>query len=347
MKKSADKKSTKNLQDTVPGQKQQDEEECDIPQVHFSPSGKIRLQKLKKSSNFHEKSWKSENSLAALFKPLEGNEMGPGVGEGSRFHGTKTLVPNHTFGRRKSMSLNSIPLALLSTLSPSSSTLSIPGLATHTKKAGVGDLSRSSSTANLQCHASQDSTNMHISSLKSYKSIEMLSGEDFETMASNLQVDTPDGTTQASYSDEIAPDLPTVPKRRSAFLENCMVTDDYLIQQGKRLSGLSLSLDEEKGHPKSFVKRIGIMLKKSRSSTSLSSDAQGRQICTNTPLECSNLLCVQSGPVHQFVVPRRRKISRSSDDLRLATQSCSFVPRPTQEPAHEATRSCSNINVFK
>ncbi len=65
-------------------------------------------------------------------------------------------------------------------------------------------------------------------------------------MVSNLQEDS--GTTNiatataAQHYGEIAPVLPIVPKRRSAFLENCKVHDDYLVQQGKRLSGLPLEL---------------------------------------------------------------------------------------------------------
>ena len=229
----------------------------DISLVHFSPSGKIRLQKLQRSSNFHQKSWKSENSLVALF-----NQEETASSDILKHQDTKDQlsVPSqscHTFGRRKSMSLNNIPLALLST-----STLQSQG---------------GSATSPLA------STNLDVSSLKSSKSIQMLSGEDIKCITRNIREER---ITPAPLSDRALPVPPVVPKRRTAFLENCTVTDYYLIQQGKRLSGLPFDhsiADEQKRHSKSFFTRVGGILKKVGSSNNDSVHAQETQSCVTAP----------------------------------------------------------------
>lgn len=349
MKRATDKKKSKqHLHEQVPqfGQEQQNRSEfstVDIPLVHFSPSGRIRLQKQKKPSNLHQKSWKSENSLVALFVPEEKSSSSSGS---SKPHDTKHLsVPSqshHTFGRRRSVSLNSIPLALLSTMSPSTSTVKyVPAIVTHTEK---GDLELDhqlpcGSTASL--HAAN--INLNVSSLKSYKSIEMLSGEDIKEMVSNLQEDNipsmKESTKKASsHPDEIAPDFPTVPKRRSAFLKNCMVTDNYLIQQGKRLSGLPLdcSILDEKRQSKSFFTKVSDVLKKVGSSNSLTSSdnitEHERRSCATPPHfvvrqknsgSVQDLRSLQLGTTQQGVVPRPKMISK----IRLATRSCTDMDK--------------------
>lgn len=318
------KRSNKKLHvETVQvSQKEQSDSTVDTSLIHFSHSGKIRLQKLKKSANLSQKSWKSENSLAALFEPVDKLHEG-GIGEGNRPCDNTALlsVPpqsQHNFGRRRSVSLNNIPLALLcNTGSPSGSTYSIPALATCTK------------TAEPELDLQHAVVNLHASSLKSCKSIQMLSGEDFEAMASNLHEDI-------LSTKEIAVELPTVPKRRSAFLKNCVVTDDYLIRQGKRLSGLPLDSIASGEENRSVFKRVGDKLKKVRSSNLLTSSCEDMKVqvqgCLNPPHfvlgqnkseSIQNLRNLQSGPTQQCVVLRCRKTSKSWDDLRLATHSCS------------------------
>lgn len=223
-------KSGKCLHDQVPelldqGSKSgQNSPKIDISLVHFSPSGKIRLQKLKRSSNFHQKSWKSENSLASLFN--HGETESSGFSDGTKTE-DQLSVPSllcHTFGRRKSRSLNNIPLALLST-----STLQSQG-----------------ESAASPCNTQHRCTNLNVSSLKSSKSIQMLNGEDIETIARNIQKQR---MAPVPFYERVSPDPPAVPERKTAFLENCTVADHYLIQQGKRLSGLPFDhtvLDEEK-----------------------------------------------------------------------------------------------------
>lgn len=275
--------------------------------IHFSHSGKIRL---KKSTNLCQK-WKSENSLAGLFEPLDKLQEVEMRGVGESYRPDAVALSQHTCGRRKSVSLNSIPLALLNIGNPSGSTTSIPSLALHTK------------TAHHLSAMPRHNVNLYASSLKSSKSIEMLSGQDFKVMASNLQGD--------NMKDENALELPTVPERKSAFLKNCVVTDEYLIRQGKRLSGLpldSVTVGEEK-HFKSLFKRVGDVLKKVGSSASLTSscdDTRKVKGGLNSPhLATGSIQNLQSGSSQQCVVLRHRKTSKSWDDLRLGTHSCSDI----------------------
>lgn len=103
-----------------------------------------------------------------------------------------------------------------------------------------------------------------------------------------------------------------------------MISDDYLFQQGKRLSGLlldsdSVNLGEEKGHCKSFFKKVGDMLKNTGSSS-----------------------CEDINPPH-FVGHNK---SGSIQNLH-STQQC-VVPLRTRKKSDStlATQSCSDINVF-
>ena len=201
--------------------------QLDVPKIHFSSSGKIKLHK-----GSPKKYWKS---LTELFHPLP-EEEAKNLKSESRSRVINVLsLPCNTFGRRKSISLESIPNCMLR---PSSSNTSISALATEVQKA--------SSHSDLQSLP----VNFQLSSLQSYKSIEMLSARDVQEIhTSVLQEDLP--PLQCSSVSAV----PEVPKRRSAFLQNCTVKDSYLIQQGKRLSGLPIDSGDEDEEDKGLVMR--------------------------------------------------------------------------------------------
>lgn len=210
------------------------------------------------------------------------------------------------------MSLNSIPAALLG---KSSLTNQISALATKT-------------------HVAETSISSNISSLKSYKSIEMLTGSDIVEMVSSLE----GGSTEPDQL--MAPDFPAVPKRRSAFLENCIVKDEYLIRQGKRLSGLpfdleSSSVDEEKkGHFTKCIKKFGNTLKTGASHAhSLTSSSSCNEIsltdrdCRVVPSPSASSCSISNlHIIHGTYSPKplHRKLSKSWDDLGLLAQSCTW-----------------------
>lgn len=106
-----------------------------------------------------------------------------------------------------------------------------------------------------------DRPNLNAAKLKSYKSMELLTGEDFEAIQSNL-------TTDSQSSSDLER-MPRIPKRISSHIENCTVSDDYLLKQGKRLSqilNLCPPKKTEKNHFRQFMNKItGTLLKKNKS----------------------------------------------------------------------------------
>lgn len=308
----------------------------DAPLVQFSSSGKIIKPKKLKSG-----SWKSENSLLTLFEPLDepcklsdSRLQDSGFRENTRPNGsgvseTTSMYllsipppPVYTFGRRKSVSLQNIPIAL--------------NPATSMKSIAMTD-SKKENSLNLESISSLelDDTviNLHAASLKSSKSMEMLTRRDVEAMTNNLHTDLSSMENAAAPSPEMAPislqnapglHIPIVPKRRSAFLENCTVKDDYLIKQGKRLSGLPIDenpFEEERGHFNGLFKRVGNVLKKFGSSNSLTTTPSPIKgyISATSAAAPSPALCHSS---HTSTVPLRRKSWKSLNDLGLVSRSC-------------------------
>ena len=137
---------------------------------------------------------------------------------------------------------------------------SVPTLVVHTHKT-KGDQG-----------AAGDQSNLNAAKLKSYKSMELLTGEDFEAIQSNL-------TTADSQSSSNLDTIPRIPKRISSHIENCTVSDDYLLKQGKRLSqilNLCPPKKSEKNHLRQFMNKItGTLLKKNKS------------VCTLPPIPTS------------------------------------------------------------
>ena len=119
--------------------------------------------------------------------------------------------------RRKSATAENISLINPLQSSKRIST-SVPTLAVHTHK-----------TKGEQGATGDHQPNLNAAKLKSYKSMELLTGEDFEAIQSNL-------TTADSQSSSNLDTVPRIPKRISSHIENCTVSDDYLLKQGKRLS---------------------------------------------------------------------------------------------------------------
>ncbi len=195
--------------------------------IQFSPSGKIRTSKLKKLQNETSgQTWKSEDSLLTLFESADKKEPKKSEADAG-LGGSKSISPllNNLFskelGRRKSISLENIHMAAWNS--------------SHTAQ----------QVQKISPHARQCSTeappyggNYNISSLASYNSMEMLTGRDIDALISEFQDDSNSGGIPSKAS--LAPLVgPVVPERRTAFLENCTTKDKYLINQGKRLSGVS------------------------------------------------------------------------------------------------------------
>lgn len=160
----------------------------------------------------------------------------------------------------------------------------------------------------------------------------MLTGSDIMEMVNSLEA----GATCTTESDQLAPDFPAVPKRRSAFLENCIVKDENLIQQGKRLSGLPFDLGsssvEDKGHFTKFIKKLYIL--KTGASHSITSSSSCSEIaltdrdCTAVPSPSVSSCSISNlHRIHTYSPrPLHRKLSKSWDDLGLlATQSCGDI----------------------
>lgn len=154
--------------------------------------------------------------------------------------------------RRRSVSTENVSKSLQTSKRISTS---VPSLAVHTRKA-KGD------------QGDGDQPNLNAAKLKSYKSMELLTGEDFEAIQSNLTTD--------SQSSSNLDSVPRIPKRISSHIENCTVSDDYLLKQGKRLSqilNLCPPKKSEKNHFRQFMNKItGTLLKKNKS------------VCTSPPI---------------------------------------------------------------
>ena len=311
MKRSVEKKGSKELtQQDCQEKELQSGSECPskfaIPQIHFSPSGRIRVNK--KPS---PKPWRSDNSLIMLFQPLKEYEL-----SGSE--------PSHygALGRRKSMSMDNLHL-LRRAGSP------VSPLATQARKVGQVKSESEEAVWNRRGLMSEDpNTNSQASSISSYPSTEVLSSSDIEVMASDLQyhrdLDPSGGFVR---SDAVAPE---VPERRSAFLENCAVKDDYLIQQGKRLSGLPLdtaaTLPTGKGHFKGFV-RENVLRKAKKYSSESYSDLTGMLTPPPQPLSTKSQMSHSTQNLQVYPQAGRHygKTSKSWDDLGLTTHSSSSL----------------------
>ena len=144
--------------------------------------------------------------------------------------------------RRRSISMENVSNSLQASKRISTS---VPSLVVHTHKAN-GD---------------QGAGDLNAAKLKSYKSMELLTGEDFKAIQSNLTTD--------SQSSSNLDRIPRIPKRVSSYIENCTVSDDYLLKQGKRLSqilNLCPPKKTEKNHFRQFMNKItGTLLKKNKS----------------------------------------------------------------------------------
>ena len=113
----------------------------------------------------------------------------------------------------------------------------------------------------------QHATNLNAATLKSAQSVELLTEEDLDTITNATLVPSHDKANHA----EMNTTPPPIPRRSSAFLENCTIPDEYLLSQGRRINQLMqfTPKKEEKKHFKSLqaaFTRVGTLLKGSKSS---------------------------------------------------------------------------------
>ena len=173
------------------------------------------------------------------------------------------------------------------------STASISSLARCSHKAPLVIINSSNSpvTSNLGStdDVSSGSTNLHAANcLASSKSMELLTNDDLDTIrdmamsAADIPSETPQKTAFTSSkpspipSPETAP--PAIPKRSSAYLQNCTFPDEELLKQGKRISRmLQLTPKKEAREIKPLrtlqaaFSRFGTLLRKGRNSSDSSS----------------------------------------------------------------------------
>ena len=149
--------------------------------------------------------------------------------------------------------------------------------------ASQAKLGKSSSVPVLAVHAlratlprdgEEEKPNINAATLKSYKSMELLTSDDVEAIQTNLAMNL-----EQLNSCETAT-FPEIPKRISSNMENCTVTDEYLMNQGKRLSQVlnlnRVTKKHEKNHFRNLMSKIAgtLQLKKNKSVCSLPTTPQ-------------------------------------------------------------------------
>ncbi len=180
------------------------------------------------------------------------------------------MVPVAQLLRRKSLSHNSLPSPGPTSIKVSPVSQSVPVLATHPVKASTNIETRVT-TPIYNRMTTRSCSNIHAASLQSCKSMELLTGDDLEEIHATLTVNI--------AKESVSPG-PPIPKRTSSTLENCTISDEYLLNQGKRLSQIlnfSPTKKEHKGPIKSLFKKVGTLLKKNKDSSPSSSPMMPRR----------------------------------------------------------------------
>ena len=201
---------------------------------------------MKQMPNLALKSWKSDNCLfepqKQLNKPSHSGSgekcIYDGHAEDDSMYSPPIFLPAH-MGRKRSISLGNIPKSFIRF---------------KEKELSHNSLGQSYDSVNSEEPDAPKENNFHASALKSSKSIEML---DIEEISNHIQTSS---------------GLPVVPKRTSAFLENCTVKDEYLTKVGQRMSrGIDLSDGEKPFKFQTLFRKLGNVLKRVGSSNSLTS----------------------------------------------------------------------------
>lgn len=132
---------------------------------------------------------------------------------------------------------------------------------------------------------------VNASTLKSYNSMEFLTNDELNTIESNLRLDD-----NFSSLIDIPSSPPPIPRRSSSYLNNCSMSDDLLLNQGKRLSQVlninKILKSEEKSPLKFLLEKFGTIISRKKKSVPLMTPSPVHQPYLTPPI-CT--ICKPSG----------------------------------------------------